>query len=1162
MLAAFVLASLVAPRARAQNESSYDPPLKRLDTAGEKALESIQVPDGFVARRIAAEPMLANPVAFAIDSHGRYFVAETFRLKKGVFDNRDHMDWLDRDLAAETVEDRLAMYREYFGEQVVNWEVDHERIRLLEDRDGDGNIDHSTVFADGFSNLADGVAAGIMVRDGDVYFTCIPHLWKLRDDDRDGRADTRQSLSEGYGIHVSLMGHDLHGLTLGLDGRVYFSIGDRGFRVLTDEGRLLYLQNEGAVFRCEPDGTALELFATGLRNPQELAFDAYGNLFTGENNGDAGDKARWMYLMPGADIGWRIGFQWLPDRGPWKAERMWELPHPGQPAFVYPPLAHIGSGPSGLAYYPGTGLPARYDDCFFLCDFRGQPKGSGIFALRNEPRGAGFALAYEERFIDNILPTDCAFGVDGGLTLSDWVMGWDQTMRGRLYTVRAPLGKRGEELVHEVAELLRADFSLFEVERLTELLGHRDQRIRLNAQLALVERATASDAGALKALTSTAAKDLDRQLARVHAIQGLAIVHRRSTEQPRNNILGTLLEDSDAEIRAQACIAAGESAAHSSGLVPSILSVAKQDRNARVRAQAAIALGKIAAANAGANAERRIRDALVTVLETNNFEDPFLRHAAIYGLELVGASGPDGLAAVLEAVRNANANVRLACAVTLRRLRRPEIALLLNDREHLVVIEAARAIYDEPIPDAMADLGRLLDQPFDPDALDTVLTRRRAMNARYHVGRQQDADAIARAAARVDLPEAIRIEALSILAEWEVAARQDRIVGDWRKLPTEHRRAPHARQALRRIATELLARETPGPVRSATASAIGTLKLTDPTTSRALRAIVTTESDTDEVRSACFNALAVIDEGAAVALARTLEKTDKQLRQSVLTVLARREPSAALAQLKPLLESKKAADRRSAFDVLGGVDLPEAHSLLAKQVRAFAETRLRPSDTANFPGAAALELVRAAETNTSPETQEALQDWLLGQAPEKMVLEPFAVCLEGGDASRGFRLFHYEPATSCRRCHQVGPYGGEAGPKLDGIGSQRSREELLESLIMPQARIAEGFQQVVLGLRDGGTVIGTLKSENDEHVVVVLESGHTRQVEKAEITSRSESGSAMPAIAAGLPKEDVRDLIEYLASLKDPEVEKKRKEAATEKAKAEASTTASGHGDV
>src|SRR5207249_9315728 len=146
-------------------------------------------------------------------------------------------------------------------------------------------IDHATTFAEGFNTPADGLAAGILARKGDVWFAAVPNLWMLKEGDR-------KLLHTGFAVRLGFIGHDLHGLRFGPDGKLYFTMGDRGVHVEKEGKVLLDNPDSGCVMRCNPDGSELELFCTGLRNPQELAFDAFGNLWTDDNNCDAGDQAR------------------------------------------------------------------------------------------------------------------------------------------------------------------------------------------------------------------------------------------------------------------------------------------------------------------------------------------------------------------------------------------------------------------------------------------------------------------------------------------------------------------------------------------------------------------------------------------------------------------------------------------------------------------------------------------------------------------------------------------------------------------------------------------------------------------------------------------------------------------------------------------------------
>ena len=308
--------------------------------------EKIQLDEGLAVQVWAESPLVEDPVAIYADADGRIYVAETFRQEQGVEDNRSQPYWLIDDLAAVRIEDRLAKYRKWAHkrENGMDWYTEKEdRIRCLVDTDEDGRADTSVIVADGFNETLDGTGAGLLINGDELWYTCIPNLWRLRDVDGDLQADTRESMYSGFGVRDALRGHDMHGLVWGPDGRIYWSIGDRGYHVERPDGTVLADPHSGAVFRCEADGSDLEVFHTGLRNPQELAFDRFGYLFTGDNNSDGGDKARMTYCAEGGETGWEMNYQTLDgdnNRGPWIQEGIWETRHEGRPAWALPPLEH------------------------------------------------------------------------------------------------------------------------------------------------------------------------------------------------------------------------------------------------------------------------------------------------------------------------------------------------------------------------------------------------------------------------------------------------------------------------------------------------------------------------------------------------------------------------------------------------------------------------------------------------------------------------------------------------------------------------------------------------------------------------------------------------------------------------------------------------------
>ena len=1057
----------------------------------------------------AAEPMLANPVAFCIDERGRIYVAETHRLHQGVTDIRSHMNWLDEELAAKTTDDMRQLFVRYNYDGKTNIS---ERVTMLQDRTTAGRATHYSTFADGiFNSTVDGIGAGLLAYRGNVWFANIPNLWLLRDNDGDGKTDgpkdVRKPLLTGFGVRVGFLGHDLHGLRMGPDGKLYFSIGDRGANVKSLEGKTVANPEMGVIYRCNQDGTDLEIFHHGLRNPQELAFDEFGNLFTGDNNSDGGDPARWVYAVEGGDTGWRVGWQfiesapWTSRRGPWLGERMC-YPE-DRAAHILPPIANIANGPSGLAYYPGTGLPAKYDGHFLLCDFKGASTASGIWSFKMQPKGASFELVEKEQFIWNTLVTDVDFGYDGHVYFSDWIEGWGMTGKGRLYRISDPETVKSKD-VEAVGALFGVAFAVREVNELKGLLSHRDMRVRQEAQFTLVEKGVAGQ-GAL-AEAATKAKPLH---ARLHGIWGLGQIAGSKAQDRKSKVqalaaLRPLLADSDAEVRAQAAKVLGD--AHddeAKGAVTTLLA----DVNPRVRHLAAIAIGKIRSAEAV--------PALVKLLADNADKDAVLRHSGVMGL-----LGCGDARAITSLRTNASPSVRLAAVVALRRLERAEVGQFLTDTDGRVVLEAARAISEIPIPQALPVLAAL-----QPDFGKLTEDQRRALarrilSANNHVGDAASAKRLAGIADNASIPEAARAEALDLLADWAKPLGRDRITGLWRPLPTRDAKIsaaatkPVLAAALRTGATS---------VRLAAVKAATQLNIAE-VNPVLLEVVSDTKADTG-VRVGALNRLAAVKD-AQLATAVEVAAKDKAepLRVAATSIRAKTGNGSPVAPLLAIISKGSMGEKQNAIFTLGGIPGAEADGVIASLVTDLVNGKLAPE--------LHLELLEAADKRTDANVKAGLDKFKTQRRADDLLWN-YRPALAGGNAESGRKIFLERVEASCARCHKVGSDGGEVGPVLDGIASKQTREYLLESLVAPNAKIAPGFESLLVVLKDGRSFAGVTKPSGPDEVIINSPEDGILKFKKDEVAKTQKGLSAMPdTMVQVLSKRDIRDLVEFLGSLK------------------------------
>lgn len=1086
------------------NAPLYSPAVHPASGEAEAAIAGFEVAEPFSIELFAAEPLLANPVLFHVANDGRVFVAETYRQGDdgGVVDNRYHPYWLLDDIANERVEQRREMFLRHRPDMAEQWTAHHGLIRVVEDKDGDGKADDSSIFADGFNDLMDGTAAGVLERNGKVWFTNIPHVWLLEDRDRNGYAEERTSLSYGYGVSVALRGHDLHGPAFGPDGKIYFSIGDRGYNVVTQEGRHLKAPNEGAVFRCDRDGSNLEVFATGLRNPQDLVFDNYGNLFTGDNNSDAADEARWTYVVEGGDSGWRMPYQTLPDRGPFNRLNLWQPEFDGRPAFAIPPIANISDGPSGVAFDPGTGMPEKYRGYFYLCDFRATPARSGVWAIAHEPDGAGFALVDSHPLIWNIVATDISVGPDSALYVSDWVSGWEGANRGRLYRLFDGAAQE-TDLVRQTRTLLREGMSDRSDSVLLDLLGHPNRRVRQEAQFTLAERE-----GTVEALAKLAASRDKEQLARVHAIWGLWQLLDENRDASVEALL-PLLDDSDAEIRAQAARVLGDKAvARATENLIALLN----DSAPRPVYFAAIGLGRIG--------DPRAIDAVAEMLRRNADRDPFLRHAGV--MAFTGAGRTDERA-LLARADDESRSVRLGVLLALRRLDHPKVAKFLADSDPFLVREAALAIHDDTlIVDAIPTLAEVIKRPEISD--EAVL--RRAINANFRLGGLVQARDVAAFAAREEAPVVMRVEALHALRDWHEPPPRDRVIGFWR--PLTGRPWHWAIEAVEPLLDALL-RSSPQAVQIAAADLAGYYQLN----SRVplLQSMVEDAANRSDVRRAALQALGEMDDKAALGLAVTaaLASDSADLRKPAYELLARLDPAEAVRAVETLVKSPSAApnEKQAAFKTLAGIETSEARQIVLEWMNKLSDNPEAVPEEVHF------ELIQAAKNMQAgdPRLRAALDRFEKGRAH----LDPAerTELLYGGDVALGKKLVFEHPAASCQRCHIIeGKGSSDVGPDLSTVGARLNRVELLRSLIDPGAAVAPGFGNATIRLTGGETVAGTVTGETSAAVSIEIADGEIRQIPRQEIASMQGPVSIMPPMGSILTEEELRAIVAYLAKQK------------------------------
>ena len=1054
-----------------------------------------------------------SPISFFIDTTGDLFITLTGRYRRqkefgGVAGNRKQ-SWLAYyDNSFKTPWDLKEFYlsqlgnpKGFFKEFTKNVDVE-EFVKYKDSVIKLSPQGEKNVLFEGFNSLGEGPAAGIVKLGKKVLITSIPNLWKFDYNKKKEKLSNQTLVQDGFGVHLGWTGHDLHGLILGPDGRVYFTTADKGSFFTTKEGKKINLPHTGAVFRMEQDGSNLEVFATGLRNPQELTFDNYGNLFTGDNNGDSGDKARLVYLLEGSNSGWHFTFQSLKKKYLWvgeNTERGWEHHNNGKDymraARILPPTGEFGWGPSGISYYPGLGLGPEYKNTFFLANY---PKE--IRAGKVKKQGASFVLDKDWSFIKGRNFSDVDFGYDSSLYALDWGIVWKISDKGRIMRYEAKnLSKKEKEAIAQVKNIFKNGLEKSKNFELLSYLGHEHKKLREASLHELVKRNAYND------LVSLIKNIASNEMAKINALWGIERIARKKNNSKLIDIAKNLFKDTSFQVRAQAIKVFGEAKNSSqNGYLKKILINSNDD--AIVLYQAATTLGK--------TADKTGVKSIIKAIDKNNDQDIALRHGLVYALYNIERVSSGQLKKYYS---SSSSSVRLALVLALRYLEHKDLTNFLNDKNIQVQAEAIRGIYQTRV--GLAKLAEKL-KSLDKKVLDFKPLFLRVLYANLILGKKEQANNLVDFLVSNWIEDKYKFQALDVLKQW---------LGDFSVVESMSnvRWGKSAREPLFGFTIK-----NPNPkdlliVLKANKKILGKV-------SKALSIFLKPFYDREYFENE-KNLREELSRGKypLSILSSFVKKysTYKQIEIYQFAYNSKNIENKVFAGIELInLDWDKYAD-----DIIDKfvVDVKNLQlfirGLKAYNKNFYVKIFEKLLDRENLSKEVFLDILSYRAVKKSLKYKAIVKKYLSKPEEEKLKM----ITLYGGNARNGKNIFENHPLGQCLRCHAIKGKGGSVGPDLGKIAKFKSREYLLEAMVYPNRHFAKGYANENIQLKDGKTISGLLEKEDKNKLVVKSYSNNKLvTIKKLHIHKRTEKISAMPSMKNQLSDSEIRDVIEYLSTLK------------------------------